>query len=174
MKKIAGILVTAFMYNICFGQAQNPAPQAQNQQTTQVQTQQVEKKEVKAEKKEHHKEAKKEAKVKLEKFVGIVDSVDVASSTIKVKNINKKDDVKTFVLGSDVKIKINGKEGKIDEIKPESHIIIKYEGKIEEAKVKEINVQLKKEKKEPKKEHKAEKKEPKPQTNETKETPKTN
>jgi hypothetical protein len=167
MKKIAGILVTAFMYNICFGQAQNPAPQAQNQQTTQVQTQQVEKKEVKAEKKEHH----KEAKVKLEKFVGIVDSVDVANSTIKVKNINKKDDVKTFVLGSDVKIKINGKEGKLDEIKPESHIIIKYEGKIEEAKVKEIHVQLKKEKKEPKKEHKMEKKESKPQTTEK---PKTN
>jgi len=174
MKKIVGILVTAFMYNICFGQAQNPAPQAQNQQTTQVQTQQVEKKEAKqVEKKEAQVEKKehKEAKVKLEKFVGIVESVDVASSTIKVKNINKKDDVKTFVLGSDVKIKINGKEGKLDEIKPESHIIIKYEGKIEEAKVKEIHVHLKKEKKELKKEHKAEKKEPKPQTTET---PKTN
>jgi hypothetical protein len=171
MKKVISILAAVFMYNICFGQAQNLAPQAQNQQTTQVQTKQVEKKEVKVERKEHNKEAKKEAKVKLEKFVGIVDSVDVANSTIKVKNINKKDDVKTFVLGSDVKVKINGKEGKLDEIKPESHIIIKYEGKIEEAKVKEINVQLKKERKEPKKEHKMEKKEPKPQTSET---PKTN
>jgi len=171
MKIVVSIVAAMLTYNICFGQEANPAPQAQPQTSSpQVQTQQTEKKEIK---KAEHKVMKKEPKIKIEKFVGIVDSVDVASSTIKVKNINKKDDVKTFVLGSDVKIKIDGKEGKLDGIKPESHIILKYEGKIEEAKVKEINVQSKKEHKAVKKEHKAEKKEMKKEANQPSQTPAT-
>ena len=153
MRKIIGLMAVVFMYNICFGEVENPTPKAQNQQAVEAQKKGMEKKEMKAEKKEMKAE-KKGMKVKTLKFVGIVEEVNLSSSTIRVRNIKQEDDIKTFVIGGDVEIRINGKEGRLDQVKPESHIVIKYEGDIEQPEVKKINVQLKRETKEFKKEHK--------------------
>jgi len=143
MKKIVIILVVVFLYNLCFGNEKDSIPKAkaQNHKKDEILLQHKEK-EVKMEKK--LKKSKEETKFKYKKFVGIVESVDVEGLAIKVRGIDKKEEVKTFSIGSDVKIRINGKDGKLEEIKPDTHIIIKYEFEDEKLIVKSIYVQEKK------------------------------